>query len=215
MRYAIVNSVIATILFLSTSAPGTPGKATWTRVIFLGANETHYCTEFIEREQPGSYYDYTDRTYLCKYALKDNALVEKHLLRVTVYRDTTTFGNWRHRDTLRTPLNVEKYLVENDIPYVFPSDQLEDCKLILNWRGLFLKIGWKTTRLVSSTDFEKIAPGMTMDSLGYGHPKVINYYKAFSHYFFLIQYGEANYDGSFEQAIIPVPKERLFPRKNK
>jgi len=88
------------LLSLSTVAQATPGKTAWTQVIFIGANETHYCTYLIVRDQPGSYYTYTDRVYLCRYDLKDNVLVDQQLVRETVYRDTTTNGDWRKQDKL-------------------------------------------------------------------------------------------------------------------
>ena len=197
------------VFLLSAIAQATPGKATWTRVIFVGANATHYCTYLIVRDQPGSYYEYTDRVYLCQYALKDNGLVDKQLVRETVYRDTTTNGDWRKQDKLPDPVNAERYLIENKMYFLFPSDDLDDYKPSINWRGIFLTKDRKARLLLSGESITQMAPGFTMELEGYGHSKILNYYRGSGYYFFHIQYGEAAYDGPFDQAIILVPKAAI------
>ena len=201
--------ILFVMLFPNAVAQATPSKAIWQRVIFIGANENFYCTFFIERDQPGSYYSYVDRVYLCKYVLKDNRLAEKLLLRTIHHDDTTTLSTWRHRDTIPDSSNAEKYLIENQIYFSFPSSDLDEYGVFANGKGIFLKKEGRLARILSGKVIEGLAPGYTMDLEGFGHTKLINYYEGPQHFFFLVQYGEGNYDSFFSQAVIPVLKATI------
>jgi hypothetical protein len=72
-------------LLFSLPAWATPEESVWRRMTLLGINNQHYFAYVVERKNPGSYYDYTDRVLVEKYHIKTNRLTETLLVRETAY----------------------------------------------------------------------------------------------------------------------------------
>lgn len=118
----IITSLIC--LILTATAVTTPTPSKWERVIFIGANKTHYYTYLIKRTLPGSYYTYTDSVFLKKILIEKNQVIERKVIRVIKHIDETTYGNWKHYEQISDVFNVEEYLVEEKVYYSIPSDYL-------------------------------------------------------------------------------------------
>lgn len=197
-----LNLLLLMLTIVATSK-ATPTKAIWKREIFIGYNNDSYFSYLIERNQPGSYYGFSDYVFLCKYTIKEEeVIVEKILIRKTVHSDTTCEGTWAHIEEIKEPPNVENYLIQNHLFWVFPSDYLDAYKLILHKDGLFVERNKKKELLMDSNNLEKYAK--RYKEMVDGNSKVVSYHRGAKYFYFVIQYGSECYDSDFYQSIVVV-----------
>lgn len=197
-KIRIFVSILFLIFINATISQATPAKAIWKREIFISYNNTHYYSYLIERNQPGSYYHYTDSGFLCKYLIKNGETEKKILLRRIYHADTTAEGTWMHYEEVKEPLNIEKYLIKNKVFYAFPSDMSDGYKIIINKNGMFLEQNKKKALLMDLKNLEKYMKWVDKNA------KVITYYESKTHFYFIVQYGLGCYDSNFYQSIVVI-----------
>lgn len=196
----------------------TPNQSNWGRFIYIGNFEHFYFCYFIYRYYPGSYYDYTDSIFICKFSKNSCSLEEKYLLSVTVHKDTSSYGHWIHL-TNTTNFSVEEYLRDNHVWYDFPSKDLEEFTPFFEKGNLFLK---KLTKglIISKEEKNLVCLRMVLDNTrGYNiemlnesqyffdeTARVVEYYKDDQYNFFIISIGHGCcINSNYFQYIIPIP----------
>jgi len=219
-----MKRLILILLFIihSDSVFTTPDQSNWGRFIYIGSNNENYFCYFILRNYPGTYHDYIDSVFVCKFASNSGILEEKKLLSVTIHRDTTTFGHWRHvTNSIGFP--TEKYLAENGIWYQFPSTELRDFTFLFEDGDMFLKKQLEVCK-ISEKDKNLDYLKMVIDNARwyniemlreYHHffdekAKVVEYYKNDRYYFFIISIGDGCcIDSNYFQYIVPIPVSNI------
>jgi hypothetical protein len=210
--------ISATIFFImSNYIFPTPDQSNWGRFIYIGNNEENYFAYFILRIYPGTYYDYTDSVFVCKFASSSGTLEEKKLISVTIHKDTTTFAHWSHV-TNTTGFPTEKYLAENGIWYQFPSTELRDFTFLFEDGDMFLKkqlevckISEKDKNLdylkmvVDNTRWYNIEMFKHYNEFFNEQATVVEYYKNDGYYFFIVCIGSSFIDSNYFQYILPIP----------
>ncbi|MCX7766176.1 MAG: hypothetical protein N2246_05660 [Candidatus Sumerlaeia bacterium] len=195
-----------------TMLQATPSKAKWGRKIFIGYDSDSYYCISIERIQPGSYYEYTDYVYFCKHN-NNGTVIDKKLLR-KIYHKQEAIANepagWNAEEKIKNPINLERYLIDNHIFYVFPDDCLNKFKISFSKKGMFLEYANKKELLLSERDLEKWVQEYK-DSIA--KLRVVEYYKSERYFYFLIQYGDKCYDTDFLQEIIPISSSEVEKAK--
>lgn len=114
----------------------TPGSSTWKRQVLVGCNYSHFYSYLIERNQPGSYYEYFDTLSLAQYAITTGELVKQTVIRKTHYIDPYAEENWMAEEQQQTPFDLNKYLFENQIEYAFPI-AMSDTNIVFEQDGFF------------------------------------------------------------------------------
>lgn len=203
-----IVGLLAGLILCWTMVQATPSKAKWVRKIFIGFdNDSYYCLS-IEWDQPGSYYEYTDYVYFCKHN-NDGTLVERTLLRKIYNKrelNEDLSEEWIVEEKIKSPINLERYLIENNIYYMFPSDCLNKFKISFSKKGMFLEYGDRKELLLSKRDLEKWIQDYKylIDEI-----RVVEYYKSEQYFYFIIQYGSRVYDANFIQDIIVVNSSKV------
>lgn len=188
----------------------TPSPSKWEREIFIGADRTHYYTYLIKRTLPGSYYTYTDSTYLNKILITGNKIVERYIVRVTRHVDETTMGDWKQTELLDQAFNVEEYLIKEKITYAMPErDLLFYYNLSIENNELSI---FKANRAVL---LDSVALGnlIKVDWKEIDHKdhyviRVSECHRASDTYYFTIQYGQGG-DVDYYQNIILLSKDAV------
>ena len=204
--------LVITIAFSISVLKSTPNPASKIRVIFIGANDTHYFCYLIKRSQPGSYYSYTDSTLLCKYEIATGNKVECFLLRITNFRDTTTYGNWKVTDELTDmSFNIIKYFIDNNIYYGYPSGFLHNDSFLID-NGKLSIANPKGTR-ITMFDSTELRKELKVDDLT--DMRIITYYQVKKNLYMLIQQGDfCCIDVDFTQFILPLDSEEVKKKLN-
>ncbi|MDI6786611.1 MAG: hypothetical protein QMD92_07875 [bacterium] len=187
------------LLLACTLVYATPSPATWVRKIFIGYDENFYYCLSIERNQPGSYFKYNDHVFFCKYK-NNGTITKKILLRETHHQDTTPLGigSWTHKEKIKSPFELETYLIENHIFYAFPSDNLRSYNIVFDEDGMTLKKEKNKILLIGSNELNKYIKGYVKNM------KVVEYYESKNYFYFVVKYGLGCYDADFCQAIVPI-----------
>lgn len=188
----------ALVLLACMPLARTPNPSTWTREVLLGANDEVYVSYILERKNPGSYYEFTEKHYLSTFNVADGSVVEQLLLRETFHRDTTTLGDWVRMDTVRETIDVDQYLADRNVGVAFP-DNAGTVEVSVN--GVFLWLGDRREQLVSADDLKKVLADPA------GPVRFVEQYTApFSGYRFLSI--SSGYGGDQDAAtrILPVPE---------
>ncbi len=132
--------VATSSLFLALTycaAAATPYPGWKLRELVLGVNESHCFTLSLKRSQPGSYYQYTDSTFVTRFDLSSGEMVDKICARVTEYRDTTASGDWTATEVVADPaIDLHEYLVRNGVCYAYPWSLCDKYALNLSGDGL-------------------------------------------------------------------------------
>lgn len=203
----------------------TPDQSNWGRFIFIGDNENNYFCYFISRNYPGIYFDYTDSIFICKYSSNSGLLEEKHLLSVTIHKDTSSYNHWVHI-TNTSNFNAEQYLKEYKVWFKFPSTELNDCQFTFEEGNLFLKKLSKSyviskkernieclKKIVDNTRWYNIEMLKEYFYFFDEKAKVVEYYKNDQYYFFIISIGTDNIDSNYFQYIVPIPASDITRAK--
>lgn len=176
----------------------TPNPSTWTRELLLGASDEVYVAYVLERKNPGSYYEFTERHYLSTFNVADGSVVEQHLLRETLHRDTTTLGEWARVDTVHETIDAGQYLADRNAGLAF-SDNTGTVEVSTD--GVFLRLGDRRERLVPADELKRVLADPP------GPVRLVEQYTApFSGYRFLSI--SSGYGGDQDAAtrILPVPE---------
>lgn len=133
---AFVLTVVAGALLLIEQSQATPEKRSWHREKLLGANEKEFYYLRTERDNPGSYYEYTDRFKICRAPRENPAVVEEILIREVHYIDTSALGHWVAEEKNHRDFDLTSYLLENHV--VMPLPTLRPPSLDIDTAGVFL-----------------------------------------------------------------------------
>lgn len=214
--------IILIVLSLSSVSLASPSQADWARLIFMGHNESSFFCLMVQRTYPGSYYDWVDSLFLCKYSLREPVLEEKHLLGTTryFYVDTTAVWHW---DTSRTiaKFPVQEYLLKHRVSFEFASTHLD--RFSLGFAGRDLTIGTAKKRAVISEadrnlgylklllDLSKWNNIQMLNDSTVFHAsgKVVEYFESSDFYFFVIRTGFSYMETNYFRYVIPVPASRI------
>ncbi len=180
----------------------TPNPSTWTREVLLGANDQIYISYIFEHKNPGSYYEFTERQYLTTFDATTGSIVEQHLLRETLHRDTTTLGDWARWDTVHKTIDVGQYLAEQKAGLAFRDDM---GTVEATEEGVFLRLGDRRAPLVSADDLKKVLANPP------GPVRFVEQYTApSSDYRFLLIVSGYGADQDAASRIVPVSEDEFM-----
>lgn len=209
--------IILFLLVSSITVYSTPERANWRRIIFIGHNETFYYYYQLERIQPGSYYNYTEKLYLIKQFIETDSIVEIINLRETIFQsdpmDTSSSIQYAKTEKIINPINSEKYLISENVNYQFHSMKYnygKAEKLILNENGLFYKKKTTPFLIISNHIFEeKINEYRRLFDHESSKPRLMAYYRDSTNSFFIIEQGTDCYDTNMIQTIYCIKTDKI------
>ena len=85
-------------MLYSLNIYSTPDAGYKNREILLGANDSIYISLSIKRSQPGSYYTYSDSTFIKYYGNSSGKLIKKELIRITKYNANSDVTEWNSNE---------------------------------------------------------------------------------------------------------------------
>ena len=207
MKTTFVSLVTMTLWILgySTSVWATPDASTWKRELLIGANDTHFYSYVIERENPSSYFEYTETLLLAKYAITTGQLAEKITIRKTLHLDKEGNNNWTTEEQLTTPFDLNHFLTENHVSYAFPNN-IGDAQIVVKTEGFFLQDEKSQVVLLPKSKVVPQAPWFDQ------YTKIVSLYEINNNYYLLIEqrdeFGEISLDDmDFQQTIIIITGE--------
>lgn len=205
-------AVAALVAALIGQVQATPNQALWERMIFIGYGEDHYYFYRIRREQPGSYYEYTDYVWLCKRPFDRQKPEERLALREVRNFAPKAEPPWKQEDTLLDPPNPAEYLIEEKVRHAFPASEFgRGFEALVTSEGLMLRSDSEAACLLPYKDF---ADGLNTEVFkGFieerGEVPVVARYESKEYQFFVIQYGPGTYDTDLYQDIVLVKQEKV------
>jgi len=116
--------VIMLILNTGLTLVTTPSLSKWEREEFIGATDTHYYTYLTKRYLPGSYYMYTDSTFLLKIQIQGDKTIESNIVQFVSHIDETSYGDWIHSEKIAPIFNVDEYLSKEGVYRAFTGNDL-------------------------------------------------------------------------------------------
>lgn len=184
------------LIFLAAQSWASPDKSQWRRMTLLGTNQQHYYAYVVERENPGSYYEYTVRSQIEKYHIKTNRLITATIIRETSYSlPDPEKPKWTQVDKTLPSVDLGAYLKQENIDASFPETWKRDMGIAYTKGGLYLQRGTKkvllrqlgASRLVED---EETRLASLFVNQGYA--------------FLVVQQGHLNMDTDSVQKILPV-----------
>ena len=195
MRTAVFVLALA-VLSAAPQARATPDSSQWRRMTLLGVSDVHYFAYVVEKENPGSYYDYTVRVVIEKYHTKTNRQISRAVVRETAYHlPDPEKRTWTHQDKKHPPLELGAYFVRENIHALFPENWKRDMGVAYVQGGLYLTRGKKSVllrKLGASRLVEDDDTRIAAIFIGEGYA------------FIVVQQGELYLDMDYVQKILPV-----------
>ncbi|MCZ6702670.1 MAG: hypothetical protein O6940_06470 [Ignavibacteria bacterium] len=120
------KSIVIMLILLNTGLTlvTMPSPSKWEREEFIGATDTHYYTYLTKRYLPGSYYMYTDSTFLLKIQIQGDKTIESNIVRIVSHIDETSYGDWIHSEKIAPIFNVDEYLSKEGVYRAFTGNDL-------------------------------------------------------------------------------------------
>ncbi len=200
----IMKICLFTPLFISTFLMATPERGSYFRKILLGVDQEHYFLLTIKRTIPGIYYAYYDSTFIEKYHISSNKLIERQLISATSYQDTTTNGDWKRSDWVPVKaVDLSLYIRMNQITFVIHSGWFSNYKVLANQNGLYMvKDKDIIVKLLSPNQFKALSGITSLRDITFKDCFVCP-----STYFFKFEItGPAGYPHQF---FIPIPHKEV------
>ncbi|MGD1843068.1 MAG: hypothetical protein ACFB0B_19565 [Thermonemataceae bacterium] len=121
------------------SGSTTPESMVASEKMFLGfLGDTAYCYLSKVDQQPGSYYQYTER--LIFYARKfDGTLLKKEKVREVEYKSDVELNTWKQTELVKKPFDVTGYLIKHQVAMRPPIPYETLTGLVPLKEGLMLK----------------------------------------------------------------------------
>ena len=206
------KSIVILLILLNTGLTlvASPYPSKWEREEFIGATDTHYYTYLTKRYLPGSYYMYTDSTFLLKIQIQGDKTIESNIVRVVNHIDETSYGDWIHSEKIAPIFNVDEYLSKEGVYRAFPGNDLfydfnlslADNELSINDENRFVMLDSVSLQGFLKIDWEEIDFGV------HYLLRVSSYFKVKEKYYFVIQYGHGG-DMDFFQDIITMDADKV------
>lgn len=206
------------ILLFAASAYATPSKAKWVRQIYLGADNDYFYALRIERDYPGSHYQWRQSDYLTSSTLEnDNIVTRKTLLRTVEHRVKDIDARemqWERIDHAApgTP-DVQQFMLERGIDYDFPRHTLYDRispidGFVISGDGLMLVKEDARTILLPMDELKK---KLEQPTFGYyeGAIHAGPHFIFQDYYLIQIQYGMPSGEIDFIESFVAIPKEAV------
>jgi hypothetical protein len=150
-RIELVIAAVFGILLPAAQSHATPETQSWHRERLLGANEKEFFFLKIERDNPGSYYEYTDRVKICRAPHANPAAVEEVLIREIRYVDSSATGRWIGKELSHKSFDLTSFLLENHIQMAFQA--FGRPTLVVDSAGVFVQEGTFRAQVLSRSEF--------------------------------------------------------------
>jgi len=200
MHRKIIISLSLITLFIHNSF-STPERGFTTREIFIGANDSFFVSVTNKRTQPGTYYEFSDSTFICSYFLDTSKMIEKTLIKVVHYQNQYAAGNWVETEKLKKDIYATNvFLDKYDVALSYPSKYLSKENITKEELGL---VGTNSDgKQVFILNKEIINEIFSIEN--HLEIKVLEIYETNSHFFLQLQRDVDN--GHYFQKIISVTK---------
>ena len=186
-------------LALYTLAPplwASPDASRWQRMTLLGTNEAHYFAYVAERENPGSYYDYTTRVVIEKYHSKTNRRISRNIIQETAYHlADPESGNWTQQDKKQPPFDLSAYYMQQKIYALFPESCRQGMGVAYNKGGLYVTRG-KQRLLLRKLGASRLIENENM--------RIADVFIGADYAFIVVQQGKLYEDMDYIQKVLPV-----------
>jgi hypothetical protein len=183
MKFYFILVVYLMLWFFNQLTWATPSQALWKRETLLGGNKQHFFSMVIEKDYPPYYNQYTERLSVAKYAIATGELVEKIVIRETIYMDEMMNNQWTTEEQRTTSFDLNQFLRDNQIALAFPSD-LGGGQLMVQENGLFLQIKKKLAVIRTTAQLHSVLPWFNQ------HTQVIRVYELNHDYYVLLESGD-------------------------
>jgi len=89
--------------------------------IVIGYNDNYYYSIKTISYPSGTYFSHRDSAFLVDRELQTGKVISKIFLSTRYHRDSTSYGDWKTKESDNNEFNYVEYLKENNIKYLFPN----------------------------------------------------------------------------------------------
>ncbi len=212
MKFKSTILICLIMMILTLSIYSTPGAGYKNREILLGANDSIYISFSIKRAQPGSYYTYSDSSFLKYFSNNTGKLIKKELIRVTEYKANSDVTQWSSNEVKDlNDVNIGDLFRKYSIDYAFPSAIYSNENITMDEKGLVVSNrDYKNITVLTFSDLLEILSVYDLNNV-----ILLPTYATNSFIFFQFQIGDfCCIDGEYTQTIIPVSISELANKWN-
>ena len=193
-------TLISALLFI-TITHATPSATTWQRESLIGCNEKYFYTFILERNNPASYFEYTETFSLAQYEIASRKLVNKTVIRKTRHIDKQADGHWVKEEQQTNVFDLNQFLSKDNLVYIFPAD-MSETQWFVQADGIYLQGDKGRVILVPKSDLTTTVPWFN------AYSKIAGLYEINNNYYVLLEQGDEfggrSLDNDFQQTIIVV-----------
>jgi len=193
-------TLIGTLLFITT-VYATPSAATWQRESLIGCNEKYFYTFIMERNNPASYYEYTEIFSLAQYEIANSQLVNKTVIRKTRHADKQADGHWVKEEQQTNAFDLNQFLSKDNLVYIFPAD-MSETQWLVEADGIYLQGDKGKVILVPKSDLATKVPWFN------AYSRIAGLYEINNNYYVLLEQGNElggrSLENDFQQTIMVV-----------
>jgi hypothetical protein len=183
MKFYFILVIYLVLWFFNQLTWATPSQALWKRETLLGGNKQHFFSMVIEKDYPPYYNQYTERLSVAKYAIATSQLVEKTVIRETIYVDEMMNNQWSTEEQQTSSFDLNQFLQNNQIALAFPSD-LGGGQLVIQENGLFLQLKKRLALIRTTAQLHSVIPWFDQ------YTQVIRVYELNHDYYVLLESGD-------------------------
>ena len=192
-------------LMITTIIYATPSAVIWQRESLIGSNTKHFYTLILEKNNPASYFEYTETFSLAQYEIASRKLVNTTVIRKTHYIDKQADGNWVKEEQLTSAFDLNQFLSKASIGYAFPAD-ISETQWLVQADGIYLQGDKGKAILVPKTDLT------TKVAWFNAYSRIAGLYEINNNYYVLLESGDElggrSLENDFQQTIIVVTGDK-------
>jgi hypothetical protein len=192
-------------LLVTTVTHATPSAAIWQRESLIGSNDKYFYTFLLERNNPATYFEYTETFSLAQYEIASRKLVNTTVIRKTRHVDEQADGNWVKTEQQTKAFDLNQFLTKANLNYAFPADS-GDTQWLMQADGIYLQGDKGKVILVPKADLT------TKVSWFNAYSKIAGLYELKNNYYVLLESGDElggrSLENDFQQTIIIVTGDK-------
>lgn len=193
-------TLMGTLIFI-TITHATPSAATWQRESLIGCNEKYFYTFILERNNPASYFEYTETFSLAQYEIAGGKLTNKTVIRKTRHVDKQADGHWVTEEQQTNAFDLNQFLSKDNLVYIFPAARSET-QWLVQAEGIYLQGDKGKAILVPKSNLATTVPWFN------AYSRIAGLYELNNNYYVLLEQGDElgsrSLDNDFQQTIIVV-----------
>jgi hypothetical protein len=188
-------------LLVTTAIYATPSAVIWQRESLIGSNAKYFYTFILERNNPATYFEYTETFSLAQYEIANSKLVNTTVIRKTHYVDKQADGNWVKEEQLTNAFDLNQFLSKANLGYAFPAD-ISETQWLVQADGIYLQGDKGKAILVPKAELAAKVAWFN------AYSRIAGLYEINNYYYVLLESGDElggrSLENDFQQTIIVV-----------